>query len=183
MGMGVPRFTLLVLALVMSVPATAEAGRPRFGVMMDVGVPSGAAGSVVYRPVGAVRLHAGGGHNLIGPGVEAGLAIAPLGGFLTPSLVLDAGRFFARDANPAVERIVGEHAATPERFGYDYASAHLGLELGGEWFTFYLRGGVSYVRADLSSADRDGDVTTMTDAEVRAVGVSARLGFIVYFAK
>lgn len=172
--------------LLACVPAVAHADAPRFGVMADVGVPSGATGSLVYRPFGALRVHAGGGHNLVGPGLLAGITLAPLRRVVSPTLALDAGRYFERDANAAVTRVAGAPSdASPEGFGYDFASAHAGLEIGGDWFTFYVHGGVSYVRGDWTDTTTldDGDVTTMTDVHVRAVGVSARLGFVAYFAK
>src|SRR5688500_7402619 len=80
----------LVILCWLSRPGDARADSPRFGVKMDVGVPSGAGGSVVYRPVHALRIHAGGGHNLVGPGVQAGISIAPLRTAVSPTLMLDA---------------------------------------------------------------------------------------------
>jgi len=181
---------LLVAALVLTaaaIPAAAHAERPRFGVRMDVGVPSGASGSLVYRPLRAVRLRVGGAHNIVSPGLQAGVTVVPLDSWISPTFVLEAGRFFTRDANPAVEQVSGQPSpmATPERFGYDFASAHVGVEVGREWLTCYVHGGVSAVHAQMSSEDTtdDGTVTTMSDAQVRAVGVSASLGFIVYFAR
>ena len=174
---------MVIGAVVIAAPAHARADAPRFGVMADVGVPSGAGGSLVYRPIRAVRLHAGGAHNLIAPGVTAGVTVVPFDFPVAPTLVLDGGRFFAGDANAAVERFTGEPMdGVPDRFGYDFASAHLGLEFGSSRATFYLHGGISYVRADMSISEEsdDGDVTTMTDADLRAFGPSARLGFIVY---
>jgi hypothetical protein len=155
--------------------------------MADVGVPSGGSGSVVYRPIRALRVHAGAAHNLIGPGVQGGLTVAPLSSWVSPTLGVEAGRFFVRDANPAIARISGEESdvGALEHVAYDFASAHLGVELGRAWATFYVHGGVSWLRGDLGGSDtsEDGSVTTMTDVGVRGFGVSARLGFIVYFAK
>lgn len=164
----------------------ARADAPSLGLKLDVGVPSGAAGSLVYRPVRALRVHAGGGHNLVAPGVHAGVTLAPLATVIAPTLVLDAGRFFPGDVDEAIDRVAGDGTSTgmPDRFGYDFASAHLGLEIGGDRVSFYLHGGVSYVRADvetLADAD-DGSSTTTSDVDLRLLGVSARLGFILYFA-
>ena len=113
------------------------------------------------------------------------MSLVPLRTWMSPTLVVDAGRFFPRDANPAFERLSGEPSSVAmlDHFGYDFASAHVGLELGRAWATFYLHGGVSYLRSHLSGTDTDGDVSTMTDVDVRVVGVSARLGFIIYLAK
>ena len=177
---------LAFAALSLGAISDARADRPRFGAMVDLGVPSGASASAVYRPVRALRFHAGGGHNLVAPGVQAGVSLAPLATWISPTLTVEAGRFFPGDANPAVERFTGEPSElAPERIGYDFASAQVGLELGREWATFYLHAGVSYLRGAWHGEDAgdEATTTTMTEVDVRAVGVSARLGFIFYFAR
>lgn len=165
----------------------ARADAPRFGMMMDVGVPSGASGAVVYRPARAVRLHAGAGHNLVAPGVHGGVSLVPLATTLSPTLVVEAGRFFPGDPNAAVARVAGDAdvMTLPDELAYDWASAHVGLEIGREWLTFYLHGGVSVVDGAIHSdtTAEDGSVSTTTAADVRAVGVSARVGLILYFAR
>lgn len=177
----------LLAVLAFALAADAPEARADLGVQMDVGVPGGAQGALVYRPVRALRVHAGGAHNGIGPGLRGGASVIPFGTVVTPTLVIDAGRFFARDANPVIEDVSGEPSdlGTFERFGYDFASAHVGLEVGRSRATFYLRGGVSWVRAELGGDDMadDGSSSTTTDVEVRAIGASASLGFIIYFAK
>jgi hypothetical protein len=177
---------LVLFLACLSWPVAARAEAPRFGVMMDVGVPSGAHGSVVYRPARALRVHAGGAHNLVAPGVQGGVTLA-LGTWVSPVLGIEAGRFWPGDANRAVERVSGQPSSVAmlDRVGYDFASAHLGLELGRRWLTVYLRGGVSYLRATLHGheAHDDGRGTTTTELDLRAVGASAKLGLIVYFAR
>ncbi len=112
------------------------------------------------------------------------MTLAPLGGFITPTLQVDAGRYFAGDGNAAYARLSDTpRQAVPEQLGYDFATAHAGLELGSDLVRFHVQGGLSYVRANWTEAgtSADGDVSTMTDLEVRAVGASARLGFLIYF--
>lgn len=166
---------LLVLGLLRS-EAHADVG-----AMVGAGVPSGASASLVYRTSGMVRVHAGGAHNLVGPGVQAGVTLAPGRGPATPVLAVEAGRFFARDSNAAVERIAGAPSAlAPEQLGYDFASAHLGLELGSSRARFYLHAGVSYLDAAWRSNDTDDGVTTMTTGVARGFAASARLGLLFY---
>lgn len=129
------------------------------GAMLDAGVPSGAGASIVYRPVRALRVHAGAAHNGFGPGAGGGVTLAPLAGTVTPTLTVEAGRFSAAE------------------LGYDYATAHVGVELGTRAYVFYLRGGVSGVDAAWTG---EHEMVTTTGA-VRAVIPSLRLGFAVYF--
>jgi hypothetical protein len=169
--------------------AAAEPPPPSFGVMADVGLPDGATASLVYRPVNAVRFHAGLGYNLVSPGVRAGLTLVPFKAWLNPTLTVDVGHFTDGDANPLARRISGDptfSSAVLDRVGYDYANAHLGLEFGRKWFTFYVHAGMSRVTGsvhELSAVTSMSTVTFTTDPNVTVWSVSARAGFIVYFLK
>jgi hypothetical protein len=181
--------TLLALAGMIAAAGTAAAEpRPRLGVMVDAGVPDGGNASLVYRPVSRVRLAAGVSHNLVGPGVRGSVTLAPLTTWITPTLSATYGRFFERDASKVARIVTGDdilESPAHERFGYDYADAHLGLELGRERVTFFLHGGVTRVRGqvhDLDENNNDGEatVTFSEDPRVTMTTVSARLGFIFY---
>jgi hypothetical protein len=167
---------------------------PWLGAMADLGVPDGATVSVVYRPIRALRAHAGLSHNLIALGQRVGLTWVPLSWWASPTLSLEYGRFAEGNANPAVQRFTGDaDSSSPvlERVGYDYANARVGLELGRKWFTFYVHAGVSRITGTVHNLDAETmpetsgttSVSFTTDPTVRVWSVSARLGFIVYLAK
>lgn len=171
---------LLTLGFLVTVlapsPASAAPPRyPRFGMAVDAGVPDGAHASVTVRPLGWLRLDAGGSYNLVSPGIRAGVSLVPFyRSIITPSLVLTGGHFFPGRPAPLEDEI--------ESLAYDFFDAHLGLELGGRWFTFYLQGGRSYISGNVDPADME-EVTFNGDIQVRAWIYSARLGFVVYFAE
>lgn len=183
---------LLVLAtLAIASPAAAE---PKLGISADAGVPDGAAASIVYRPVSRIRLHAAMTYNLVSRGERVGISIAPFRTWFTPTLNLDAGRYRDGDANVVVRMVTGNaefQSPVLEQFGYRYANAHLGLELGRQRVTFYLHGGASYIETrlrnldttsgDASSEDGATSVTFTSDPSATVISVSARLGLIVYF--
>jgi hypothetical protein len=168
---------------------------PRIGIMADAGLPDGMNGSLVFRPARWVRAHAGGGYNMISSGVRGGFTLAPFGS--GPSLTLEGGHYFDGNANGVARKLAGatfKDNALLERVGYDYANAHLGLELGYRRVTFYLHGGMSYIRASVHNADKvvqsetassgltsgNTEVTIKQDPIIRAFTPSAKLGLIVY---
>lgn len=179
---------------VVSVAAPAAQRSPRIGVSADLGVPDGATLSVVYRPIRALRIHAGLSHNYISLGEQVGVTLVPLSWWVSPTLSLDYGHFAEGNANAAVRRFSGnDDNSSPalDRVGYDYANARVGLELGRKWFTFYLHAGVSRISgtihnldaATMSSSMGTTSVSFTTDPTVRVWSVSASLGFVVYLAK
>lgn len=155
--------------------------------MADVGAPDGANASLVYRPISAVRLHAGMGHNMISTGARMGITLIPLKTWFTPTVSFDVGRYADGDANKAAQRIDPMWASSfLDKVGYSYANAHLGLELGRKTVTFYLNVGASRVDAELAGATAmaatDEDVTiTIGESHVVLWSVSARTGLIFYF--
>jgi hypothetical protein len=167
---------------------------PRLGVMADAGLPDGANGSLVYRPFSWLRAHAGGGTNLIGKGFRGGLTLLPFGS--GPSASLEAGHYFDGDANGMARRFAGPTFGSPalERVGYDYANFHLGLDFGSRRATFFIHGGMSYVRAEVHNLDAavassggmselgngSTEISFTKDPIVRAWLPSVKLGLIVY---
>jgi hypothetical protein len=179
----------------MSTAATMEKPQalPLLGVMVDAGLPDGANGSLVVRPFSWLRAHGGGGTNMIGKGVRAGVALLPFGS--GPSATLEAGHYFDGNANGVAQRFAGSSFSSPllERVGYDYANAHLGLDFGSRRVTFYIHGGMSYIRADIhnfdsvvaTTASSNGgngstEISVNQDPKIRAWFPSAKLGLIVY---
>jgi len=183
----------LGLAAGLVIALAAPSARADVGLMVDAGVPDGATGSLLWRPLDQLRLHAGGSYNGVSPGVRAGLTVSPWQAVVTPSLTLEAGHFFPGDANPMVERFTGADADDPalRDVAYDYVNAHVGLEIGHKRVTFYLRAGMtrawSRVRningsIEASSFDNDGGITVdvRDDPRIRVQAPSAKLGFIIY---
>jgi hypothetical protein len=181
-------------------PARATTTLPRYGVMADAGLPDGANASLVFRPACWLRLHGGGGYNMISTGVRAGATLVPFG--LGPSATIEGGHYFDGDANGLAQRFAGQsfQSTLLEKVGYDYANFHLGLDFGYRRVTFYIHGGMSYVRAKVHNFDgvvaseaaangassangANGGTTEISinqDPTVKAWFPSAKLGLIVY---
>jgi hypothetical protein len=158
----------------------------RFGVTMDVGAPDGGVASLVYRPVRPLRVHAGVGHNLVSTGLRAGVTLVPFKTWATPTLSLDYGRYFEGDANGLARMLSGDDSySSPllERVGYDYANAHLGLELGNGRVTFYLHAGASRITSDVQRSEvmtSETSSVTVGDAHMTLWTVSGRMGLLFY---
>jgi hypothetical protein len=167
---------------------------PRFGVMADVGLPDGATASIVVRPIRSIRAHAGLSHNGISLGERFGISWVPLSWWASPTLSLEYGWYAEGNANPLARAASGDEmfsSAVLDRVGYRYANAHLGVELGRKWFTFYIHAGISRISGtvhNISSATmtESAGSTTVTfskDPSVTMLAPSARIGFVVYLAK
>lgn len=166
---------------------------PRFGLLLDAGVPDGAALAVVYRPLPSLRGSLGASSNGAGYGVQAGLGWTPLRWVVTPSLNLEAGHHFDADLGWLADRAGVPDDVRPllERVGSRYATAQLGLELGSQrGLAFFLRAGVSYFEAWLrgtGSTDAGGGsgstgaTVSVTDPRLRATVPSAKLGLLLWF--
>lgn len=179
-----------------SVAATGKGSSdvPWIGAMADVGLPDGATASIVVRPIRALRVHAGVSHNLISLGGRAGLTYVPFRWWASPTLSLEYGHYADGNANPLVRMATGDtefSSAVLERVGYDYANAHVGLELGRKWFTFYIHAGVSRITGNvhnlnsetMTEAEGTTTITFSKDPSVTLLAPSARIGFVVYLAK
>jgi hypothetical protein len=178
--------------------AQPAASLPSIGIMMDVGIPDGAQGSLVLRPWKALRFSVGGGYNMISKGVRAGVALLPFG--RGPALSLEAGRYFDGNANGAVSKVAGPGFTGIDllnNVAYDYANAHAGLDFGYKRVTFYIHGGMSYVRGSIpkenlnssfnsgapaiNGQDANGlQIRFTQDAPFKAIVPSAKIGLIVY---
>jgi len=172
----------------------AALARPRIGAMLDLGVPDGVTTSIVVRPVAWLRAHAGLSHNLISLGQRAGVTVAPLGWWATPSVSLEVGRFAEGNANPLARAVTGDEtvsSAALQRVGYRYANARLGVELGRTWCTFYVHAGMSWLAGNIrdlgaeamSSSTGTTTISFPSDPIVRMWTVSSRAGLVVYLAR
>ena len=162
------------------------------GVMADVGLPDGVGASLVYRPAKWLRLTGGGTYNMISSGLRAGVSLLPFG--WGPSVSLEGGHYFDGNANGLVRKFAGssyQSNSVLERVGYDYANAHLGLDLGFRRVTFFIHAGMSFIRASVHNLDEaiqsqqqsSSSSTTLSfkqDPIIRAITPSAKLGLIVY---
>jgi hypothetical protein len=187
-----------VLGFFLSLSAAAAAASPvqadpgSIGVMVDAGVPDGVNGSVVFRPFRPLHVHGGVGTNVISYGVRAGASLYLLPTFISPSLNVDAGHYFAGNANQAANRLgIASDSDSPllREVGYDYANLHLGLDLGRDRCSFYIHAGWSYVRGKIRNLDeevaQDADPSltfaVAEDATVTLLVPSARIGFLYFF--
>jgi hypothetical protein len=182
--------------LVATAAASPSPASPTLGLMAGIGVPDAATLSLAWRPVRALRVELGVAHDYVSPGVRGGLTYIPFSSWATPTLSVGYGHFLERDANQAVRTISGDatfDSPMLDHFGYDYAEAHVGLELGRKHVTFYLHAGVTRVTATIhdvaaaamqsmpSSGGSSGTVAiTSTDPTVRLWAPSLDLGLVVY---
>jgi hypothetical protein len=166
-----------------------EEGARVIGFLADAGLPDGLMAALVVRPIPYLRLHAGGGTNTSSAGIRGGISVLPLGA--GPSLNLEVGHYFSGEANGLVSATVrglGRFSEYVNRVAYTFANAHAGLEFGDRRFTFYVHGGLTFLRATLSDVtppetQSDSGRTTVAfnrDPIVRLLTPSAKLGLIYY---
>lgn len=181
---------LLGLSLGQLGESSADAGT--LGLMVNAGAPDGLGGSVVWRPTPRIRTHGGIGYNGIAPGAQAGVTLAAIPYWITPTATVEVGRFFRGNANSLMNMVGANTEDEPvlREVGYDFATAHVGLEFGYSAMTFYLHGGMSVVQGKVRNVDEsinsaleeDGPrVEVRSDPVVRVTAPSAQLGFIYYF--
>lgn len=149
-----------------------DADKPRmFGAMFDLGLPDGTTLSFVYRPIDIARVHAGIGYNGVSPGLRLGGEYLPLG--WGPSIGFVLGHYFEGDANGLASTFGGEldedSSKLLENVGYQYFALRAGMEFGGDRFTFFARGGVSWLRTTIHELDTivEPDPESNTQVEIR----------------
>lgn len=183
----------LLAALLLSLWTRPALSAPAWGITVDAGVPDGACASLVWRPTPRLRLHVGAGHNLVSPGVRAGVNVSLFPYWITPALSLEAGHYTDGDANPLARMLSGDQSIDEpvlRDIGYDYLNGHAGLELGHSRLTFYVHAGVSVVRGELHGFNESiamvresgqPSIEVRTDPQVTAFTPSGRLGLVYYF--
>lgn len=173
-------------------PADDPARLPSIGLGADVGLPDGLMASLVVRPTPILRAHLGAGANSASPGFRGGVSVLPFG--IGPSLTLEGGHYLAGNASGIARTLfggLGQFASYVGKIGYTFVNTHAGLDFGGESFTFFIHGGVTYLRATLSdvhvpmetSTRADAPATTLTfreDPVLRMWTPSAKIGLIFY---
>lgn len=189
-------FLVLLLSLGMGfgTPSEADAGRRKVGLMFGAGVPDGVNSALVWRPTPRIRAHGGVAYNGFAPGVRGGISLAAIPFWITPSVSVEAGRFFSGNANLLAQMVSGDTSFDElalRDIGYDFANAHLGIELGYEDMTFYLHGGMSAVQMSVRNvddflalafeSDEGPKIEVRSDPKLRLFAPSARTGFVYYF--
>jgi hypothetical protein len=166
-----------------------KAKKPRmFGAMFDIGVPDGTTLSAVFRPIDLARLHAGVGYNGVSPGLRIGGEFLPLG--WGPSLGIAYGHFFEGDASGVAGmfgKIDDDTSKLLENVGYSYFALRAGMELGGDRFTFFGRGGVTWISTTIHELDAliepdpasNTTVTVVQDPVLNAFVPTLQFGMIV----
>ena len=167
-----------------------ESDNTIIGLGIDAGAPAGAGLTLLVRPLWWLRLNAGAAYNVGGFGFRGGITLSPGQWAITPTLNLDAGRYLSGDVNKFVTVSDPNARALLGRATYTFATAQLGLEFGSQrWFSFYLRGGLTYVISTLSGADLtalangnlgSGATATLGDAKFSALAPCASLGFNIF---
>ncbi len=118
-------------------------------------------GSLVLRPTEMVRLQLGAGSNTTSPGVRAGVSFLPLGA--GPAVVLEGGHYLAGDASGLARTFfsgMGNFSKYVGKVGYSFVNMHAGFDFEAtKSLTFFLHGGVTYLRATLSELEVPADTT------------------------
>lgn len=164
-------------------------GMPWIGAKLDLGVPDGAGIAVVIRPWYFVRFEGGLLYNVLAPGIRAGVTLAPINFPIAPTLSVEAGHYFPVNANTVIQRITSQasfNTAFLNSVNYDFASAHLGLELGSpRRFVFFMQAGMTELWLhDASFGDGLKSVDKSLSSgplNVRVQTVTAKLGFTLFF--
>jgi hypothetical protein len=166
---------------------TSEASR--FGLLLDLGLPEGAALSATFRPVPSVRFFAGPAWNYVGWGIQGGVSLVPWHWAVTPVLTAEAGRYFGADLSfitKGGQGIPTELRPLLRSMTYTYGAILAGLEFGSQsGFTYSLALGLSYIALDakgtVTKTDGSGNVVTFRDPHVTATLPSVKLGFHYWF--
>ena len=131
-----------------------EGSQTIIGLGIDGGAPGGGGLTLLVRPLWWLRMNGGLAYNVAGFGFRGGITLAPGDWAVTPTLNLDAGRYLSGDFTKFVTISDPNIRSLLSRTRYTFATAQLGLEFGSQRrFSFYLRGGVTYVLTSFSGND------------------------------
>ena len=161
------------------------------GIGIDGGAPGGGGLTLLIRPFWWLRLNGGLAYNVAGFGYRAGITLAPGHWAVTPTLNLDAGQYLSGDFNRFVTVSDPNARTLLSKTTYRFATAQIGLEFGSQRrFTFYLRGGLTYLDSTLSGADitaiaqgNSGDPNNTfraADTKFKTIAPCASLGFNIF---
>lgn len=169
-------------------PPPQAAPYPRFGFALGAGVPQAATLDLLYRPFPWLRLSAGPSWDYVGWGLHGGVVLSPIRWAISPTIGVEAGRFFELDVNKFAKVEEVELQPLLRRVQVQYVAATLGLEFGSQrGFAFALRAGLTYLQVDAhgtgqfnSGGDTPGAndaVITVTDPTFRGTAPTVQLVF------
>jgi hypothetical protein len=173
-----------------------DAGPRPWGLLVEGGFPEGVTASVVYRPRSEIRLWAGPAWNYVGWGAQAGVTLVPWQRGVSPLFSIEGGRYFATDARFLAKNASGipqELKPLLENVSYDYAAAHVGIEIGTrDAFAISIRAGLSYLSLAANGTHTVDTTTTsggttsvahvaFTDPRLRGTIPSVKAGIQLWF--
>ncbi len=170
-----------------SLQPVARAGH--FGVGLDLGVSGilpDAGLLLTGRPIRPVHVQFGAGFNGFGYAIRGGLTL--INPYLVPvSLTWEGGHYFEGDANRAVHWFSNDprDIVSLKRFSYDYMNLLAGIAFEGRNFSFYLRGGVTWMYTTIKDFQQSvNDVANTdliaSDPKIRYRGPTLKLGVIFF---
>jgi hypothetical protein len=162
------------------------ADHPFVGVFLDVGLPDGAGAGLMVMPVSFLRVQLSGLTNGVGAGVRFGVTLMAFPTWpVRPFLAADGAYVWGGTAPWLAQFITNDALRTVvSNVNLGFVNVHAGLELGSKHVAFVLRGGVSYIDADLGTHVIDlgsGVTVTATGSRLHGVVPSARIGLLFCF--
>jgi hypothetical protein len=162
---------------------------PLLGLGIDLGVSGllpDAGLLLALRPYRWAHGQLGPGYNGIALGIRGGVTlISPIAFPL--SVTLEGGHYFEGDANRVVHWFNSEtkSVASLRHFSYDYLNLLGGLVIEGRRFSFYFRGGVTWMRSTVTNLGQSVNEAAQLDLQAADLkihyrGPSAKLGLIVF---
>ncbi len=156
-------------------------------------MPDFAGATLLYRPLKFVRLGGAVLYDYVGYGVSGGVTVLPYFP-IAPSLTIEAGHFFETNAAAKLEQrgVTIDANVRPllEHFGYTFANAQVGLEIGHpNWFVVYVRAGSTRLwytargASQVATSQQDASSTTrvtIADPSLRAQFPEAKIGFLFF---
>jgi hypothetical protein len=160
-----------------------------YGIGLDLGVSGILPDTgllLTMRPIRWIHIQLGGGYNVISYAIRGGVTL--LGPEWLPlSLTGEGGHYFDGDANKAVSWVSGqsEEIASLKKVGYDYMNALVGMTSQGRRLSFYLRGGVTWMRTTVRNFQQSVNQATgldfvVSDPKVSYRGPAVKFGMIVF---
>ena len=160
-----------------------------YGLGLDLGVSGilpDAGLLLTLRPWRWLHLQLGPGYNGLSPAIRGGATIVnPY--FVPLSLTWEGGHYFEGDANKAVRwfRDGTQDIASLRRFSYDYMNVLGGRTVGGRHFCFYIRAGVTWMRATVKDFQQSvHDIAQVdlqaSDPKVGYRGPTAKIGMLFF---
>jgi hypothetical protein len=169
-------------------PPPAVAPYPKLGFALGVGAPHAATLDVLYRPLPWLRLSAGPSWAYVGWGLHGGVVLSPIRWAISPTLGLEAGRFFRVDANKYFTSADPGMKPLLSQVQLEYLAATIGLEFGSQrGFSFSLRAGLAWLQVDArgtgtfastgGTPGANDAVVTVTDPAIRGTTPTVQLAF------